>query len=783
MKLNLNFDLYKGTTRLKQWWKEVKAHFTEVQEAHNALDTTVSTHKTAAIIDHPDKSITTEKIADESITLRKLSLDILKEIAKIPEFLYYEAEPVYLSGCKDLLGYELPADIPVNVLFIIENDTDSSLSEFRSHDDYYTPLSCKIPSGEKRICILLKRASGGADPQNGYLFVLDDTDTKSLINKETLERKNTDTTLQQNIDTEAVNRQTADNALDGRIAANESRIDAITLEIVDDNHIGNDGTTEVILPGKILQLNNRDDFSVSTELKIRYEINYENLYPDAIDAKSQTDLTSTESIYWMYVSSQQTGDNFGPDDDYYNFDTVITEAGKMYFKVISFAQHAVDGNIPGEIQVLAVVPPIPTTEAYIRTAETEDWTRLTNENELNAAKSDITALQQEITELQPHITDREIFVMCDGDHDELKIQAALDTVGVGGTVYPVGYTIALSNSNVVTSYVSGFKSILKIPAYVNLDFRYCSDAVVFYNDAPATKQILFDLGQNSTLSNVKIDIDADTVLSTSITPTLINTRTYCVIDNLTLYNWFGLSSELGNVYGIYVGQYGLFRNNNITNWNCGKLGSSQSLIRFEANTKLYDNTFDAITAEAGSGGNLFYFGLCTGSNNKFYNLSFGGSKLNVGSAYSFFSQNDFYKLTDARFSINGLWSCNMFRTLTGVNDDYMFALAPNAKMDNNKFMALTQSSKESVNCFSMSNAHFTNNQFISISISANTAFIAASSGIIANNLFNARNVSDTINIVECVNGAVVKDNCTNASSIGTYDSTCVVEGNVTGFGV
>ena len=31
--------------------------------------------------------------------------------------------------------------------------------------------------------------------------------------------------------------------------------------------------------------------------------------------------------------------------------------------------------------------------------------------------------------------------------------------------------------------------------------------------------------------------------------------------------------------------------------------------------------------------------------------------------------------------------------------------------------------------------------------------------------------------------AVIKDNITNAASIGTYSSTCVVEGNITGFGV
>lgn len=95
MKLNLNFDLYKGTTRLKQWYKEVKAHFTQVQEAHNALDTTVSTHKTAAIIDHPDKSVTTSKIADEaigtaqmadgSVTEDKLGSVLKKDIKKTSE--------------------------------------------------------------------------------------------------------------------------------------------------------------------------------------------------------------------------------------------------------------------------------------------------------------------------------------------------------------------------------------------------------------------------------------------------------------------------------------------------------------------------------------------------------------------------------------------------------------------------------------------------------------------------------------------------------------------------
>lgn len=861
LKLNLNFDLYKGTTRLKQWYKEVKAHFTQVQEAHNTLEDAVSTHKTAAIIDHPDKSVTTSKIADEaigtaqmadgavtveklannsvtrikladdvsgemdglkaehgnlketvdthktaavldhpdksvttgkiadrSITLGKLSLDIQDEIAKIPEFLYYDVDPVYLSGCKEPLGYELPVDIPVNVLFIIENDTDSSLSEFRSHDDFYTPLSCKIPSGEKRICILLKRASGGAEPQNGYLFVLDDTDTKSLINKETLERKNTDTTLQQNIDTEAVNRQTADNALDGRIAANESRIDAITLEIVDDNHIGNDGTTEVMLPGKILLLNNRDNFSVSTELKIRYEINYESLYPDAIDAKSQTDLTSTESIYWMYVSSQQTGDNFGPDDDYYNFDTVITEAGKMYFKVISFAQHAVDGNIPGEIQVLAVVPPIPTTEAYIRTAETEDWTRLTNENELNAAKSDITALQQEITELQPHITDREIFVMCDGDHDELKIQAALDTVATGGVVYPVtsnGGAVVLTNANTNKGYspITTYDVVLKVGTSKTLDFRFC-DGVMFDNTNPGYNQAIFQLSQYAEIKNLWYFYESpDTCTTESINPTVLYTADYCIVDNCNFDTIQGMNTTTASQYLFRVGQYCKFRNNTLNGISLNNITSSQRGFDFGTDTVVENNLFKNITSSY-NGASVFYFRRCYLEKNTFITFDLGGNTFYIASGFA--NNNRFSATNNTYFRFGGIVKGNTFHTITTANEhDTTFLADSNSNVVDNIFYAITSNNSYALVTVS-SNATFSNKMYtITPPSSADMPVVYLNDGVVfKENEVKLKSGTDTAMVVMAEDGstAVIKDNITNAASIGTYSSTCVVEGNIVGFG-
>lgn len=67
MKLNLDFTLYKGKTRLKHWWPKVKEHFTRVQTEHNALEDTVNSHKTASELDHPSKSVKQRHIADKAV--------------------------------------------------------------------------------------------------------------------------------------------------------------------------------------------------------------------------------------------------------------------------------------------------------------------------------------------------------------------------------------------------------------------------------------------------------------------------------------------------------------------------------------------------------------------------------------------------------------------------------------------------------------------------------------------------------------------------------------------
>lgn len=63
MQLNFNFS---GITLLKDWWGIVRDNFTTVQTLFN-------THQIASVLDHPDKSVTTAKIADKAVGAAKIA--------------------------------------------------------------------------------------------------------------------------------------------------------------------------------------------------------------------------------------------------------------------------------------------------------------------------------------------------------------------------------------------------------------------------------------------------------------------------------------------------------------------------------------------------------------------------------------------------------------------------------------------------------------------------------------------------------------------------------------
>lgn len=63
--MNLKLD-FNGKTLLKNWWGVVRDNFLTVQN-------TLNTHQTSAVMDHPDKSVTTAKIADYAVGQTQLA--------------------------------------------------------------------------------------------------------------------------------------------------------------------------------------------------------------------------------------------------------------------------------------------------------------------------------------------------------------------------------------------------------------------------------------------------------------------------------------------------------------------------------------------------------------------------------------------------------------------------------------------------------------------------------------------------------------------------------------
>ncbi len=128
MKLNLDFT---GATLLKEWWKTVKANFEAIQS-----------HSTEEVIDHPDKSVTSEKIADYAVktmklanesvsagkiatdavrtthlkdgnvTMAKLHSDVQTQLNNFQEHINNPSQEIaYRSVTKDKLSHEINSDL------------------------------------------------------------------------------------------------------------------------------------------------------------------------------------------------------------------------------------------------------------------------------------------------------------------------------------------------------------------------------------------------------------------------------------------------------------------------------------------------------------------------------------------------------------------------------------------------------------------------------------------------------------------------------------------------
>ena len=164
-------------------------------------------------------------------------------------------------------------------------------------------------------------------------------------------------------------------------------------------------------------------------------------------------------------------------------------------------------------------------------------------DDINANTSKITANTTKITEIDKTVTDiakSQIFVVCDGDHDELKLQAAIDSAPYKSIIYPVGELCVITNANMKSGYgMTGTNNGVAIPLKggMTLDGSMC-DTIMFKNTNPVAKQYVFHLPDGAKMQNVKFTEDTDTVTADTVNPTVLSAQSSSQIISCTFYDIF-----------------------------------------------------------------------------------------------------------------------------------------------------------------------------------------------------------------------------------------------------
>lgn len=687
MKLNLNFDLYKGTTRLKQWWKEVKAHFTEVQEAHNALEDAVAaesgklsteitqrTNADIALSDRINAEENTRSSADASLGQRITTE--AKNREKADNNLQVRIDEIsQSSGTSTLFGDELMTH---TVKFVAPENKPTLYWD--GDQEYYGDSICVDIELTNSFYIDGKQISGAFEE----LCISVPCDEGIYI------------VVQYNFADNTCDIKTSTNAVASTISGN---VWTFTLYHYYDIRL---------------------DFKVDSSSPTGSRYVFEDCNTDYIEPNEDT-TGNTYTIANTY-ERLRTLDNLNTENKNSFLDAVNENADKINY----------------------------------------------------------------IISLRP--SDREIFVMCDGDHDELKIQAALDAVATGGVVYPVtsnGDVAVLTNANTNKGYspITAYDVVLKVGQYKTLDFRFC-DGVMFDNTNPGDNQAVFNLSQYAEIKNLwAFSESSDTCTTVSINPTVLYTANYCIVDNCNFDSIQGMNTTTTSQFLFRVGQYCKFRNNTLNGISLNDIRFAQKGFEFGVGTVVENNLFQNITASNKTNANIFYFSRCNVEKNSFTTFDLNGNNFKITSGRV--NDNYFYKTNNTMFNFAGIIKGNLFRTITANEYDITFLVTNNTEVVDNIFDTIT--TNDSYNLVDVEgNAIFSNQMYdITPSSNPNIPIVYLYDGaIFRDSRVKLKSGTDTAMVVMAEDGstAVIKDNITNAASIGTYSSTCIVEGNITGFG-
>ena len=647
------------------------------------------------------------------------------------------------------------------------------------------------------------------DNKNSFLEAVNEIATK--LTTEISDREGAEHSLTEKIITEISDRQAADNEL-------KAKISDINTELTTDNlfydlskYVNSDNTlvtddsgvqylsysgsfeNGTYLYHNFVVDNFRRKPKTETTLELTFNVASRHIAGDGCDIGGlnigETDVlitytdTTTETFGQSYYTATDTGDKTitinGTSETYKTTKFKIEIPVKKEIKSISFRivsdNFYTNGDPTGNACKQKTL--IQSAVCY------DDECVAVLRDDINTNTSKITANTTKITEIDKTVTDitkNQIFVVCDGDHDELKIQAAIDSAPYKSIIYPVGELCVITNANMMSGYgMTGTNNGVAIPLKggMTLDGSMC-DTIMFKNTNPAEKQYIFHLPGGAILRNVNFCEDTDTVTADTVNPTVLYALSDSKIMHCIFYDIFGTHQ-----FSTPTFQFGtvLFAYNDISSFNGAPANNLTNEIIFGANSIIVGNTFNNITQKKQSLGNMLVVNRSLFQNNYMggfdnCNITLSGSV--VGNIIKSFD--------DCSIKISGEFVANDISGVAQNTKTSFLSTTPYTIISGNVMKSISIEN-EYINIIECSSyAVISGNYFYvgSIPATGECALLwSAQRNVISDNIFRTGTpVKDNSDfaIIDGDDHTVVKDNLTNATSLGTFEDTCVVEGNVTG---
>lgn len=650
--------------------------------------------------------------------------------------------------------------------------------------------------------------------KNSFLEAVNEISTK--LTTEISDREGAEHSLNEKISTEISDRQAADNEL-------KAKISDINTELTTDNlfydlskYVNSDNTlvtddsgvqylsysgsfeNGTYLYHNFVVDNFRRKPKTETTLELTFNVASRHIAVDGCDSGGlnigETDVlitytdTTTETFGQSYYTTTDTGDKTitinGTSETYkttkFKIEIPVTkEIKSISFRIVSDNFYT-NGDPTGNACEQKTL--IQSAVCY------DDECVAVLRDDINTNTSKITANTTKITEIDKTVTDiskNQIFVVCDGDHDELKIQAALSRAIRGTVVYIMGDCVLTNENTQDSGLVSGFghyNAILNVGIRVTLDGTYCS-SITFKNTNPAARQVIFFLGIMAKLKNINFQEDNTTCTQTSVNPMILFGNSNAIVDNCVLGEVYDVNQDDSTVGNIIMCSGSKFTNNVIDGWCLKTKTNIGACMKF---TKVFvdNNKFTNIwTTDNSDSGYLMSVSASIFINNVFEDNTIPQGEIYFSGNNSLCNHNIFNSSDIGNITLAGNTANNVFISLD-LNE--CIAVKLRSICNDNTFFGLKV--KEGDCAFDLGvEATFANNYIKNLSIiTTDSTEVKEYNILYANKAFcrdnvillsAATNILENLYVIEANASSVVTGNVTSASSIGQLDEGCVAEGN------